>query len=307
MEVLDLLKTSASMWMRDQAPRQAAALAYYTLLAMGPLLLLVIGLAGLLFDQESVRQRILEQLEDLIGQQGAQTAEDLMEARDENGSDVAAIVVGGGALLFAAAGVFRQLRESLNTMWEIKRRRGDGWKEKVKIQVKRNLLGFAGVAALGFLLVATLVVSAVVTAFGERLADLLPGAHVMWQVLNLVLGLVVVGFLFALLFRYLPDAVVAWRDVMVGAAVTAVLFLVGQLLIGVYLGSAATASRYGAAGSVIVLLLWIYFSSLIVLFGAELTQSYANRYGDGIYPNDTGIPLQEAAEAHHDLPWKEGR
>ncbi|MEA3190707.1 MAG: rane protein [Thermoplasmata archaeon] len=305
-QVWSLLRGAGQEWVADKAPKQAAALAYYALFALGPLLLIAVSVAGLLFGQTAAREAVTSQLGRLLGADAQRAIESLMAGGVRAKAGLFGLVAGGVALLLGAAGVFAQLREALNTVWEVEAKRVQGWKANIGAIVRRNLLGFAGVLGVGFLLLVSLAVSAAIAAGAKYASSLMPGAELLWTVLHFVVSVAIVSLLFALIYRYLPDTKVAWRDVSVGAAVTGLLFVVGELGIGFYLGQAATATRYGAAGAVLVLLLWVYYSGLVLLYGAELTQVYANRHGAQVRPAKTGEPLPQAVLERQAPPEKEG-
>jgi membrane protein len=301
-----LAKESVKEWVEDKSPKTAAALAYYSLFALGPLLLLVTAIAGVVFGMTEARAAVTGEIGRLLGKPAGETLDALMAAGMQGRTGVLAIVVGGVALLFGALGAFAQLREGLNATWEVEAKPVKGFWNKVRQAVRQNALSFAAVLGLGFLLLVSLVVGTAVTAIATRLGDALPGADALWQAFNLLFMLGVAATVFTLIFKFMPDAKVAWRDVWVGGAVTAVLFVAGEAAIGMYLGGPATASRYGAVGAVPVLLLWLYYSSMIVLFGAEVTQVYANRYGSRVRPSGAAYAIHEAVPKRHALPSEEG-
>jgi membrane protein len=305
-QVGSLLARTVQEWAEDKAPRQAAALAYYALFALGPLLLIATALAGLVFGQQAARQAVTGQIGGLVGEPGAQAVEALMAGGLRGGAGVVGLVAGLVALLFGAVGVFAQLREALNRAWELEEKTVAGWKNKLVNAVRNNVLGFAGVLGVGFLLLVSLLLGAAVEALATYARGLLPGPDLVWTGANLLASLAVSATVFALMFKLLPNARVAWRDVWVGAVATSVLFVAGEALIGAYLGQGAVAARYGGAGAVLVVLLWVYYSSLILLLGAELTQVYANTYGSRILPSRRGEPIQEAIAKRDSPPDVEG-
>ncbi|HET6404645.1 MAG TPA: YihY/virulence factor BrkB family protein [Candidatus Thermoplasmatota archaeon] len=305
-EVLDLLKASAKEFVEDKSPKQAAALAYYTLFAMGPLLVLAIGIAALAFGAEAAREAVLSQVSKLTGEAGAEGLTALLTGADRERVGILGTVIGLVVLLFSAGAVFAQLKDALNRIWEVEAKKAVGWKAKLATLVRKNFLSFAGVVGTGFLLLVTLVVSAGLAAMGDYVSAAFPGAELVLQVVNFLVSLVVVGFVFAAMFKFIPDARVAWRDVLVGGLVTALLFVVGQFALGYYLGSGPLSSRYGAAGAVIVLLVWVYYSGMIVFFGAQLTQVYANRYGSHVRESDDARTLEEAVVEEQSEPENEG-
>ena len=305
-EWLDLLRATAKEFVEDKCPKQAAALAYYTLFALGPLMVLAIGIAALAFGAEATRDAVLSQIERLVGAAGGDAMRELLTGADRERVGIVGTTVGFVVLLVTAGAVFAQLKEALDRIWEVQAKKPVGWKAKVWRALRKNFLSFAGVLGTGFLLLVSLVVSAGLAAFGEYSAAAFPGAELALQIVNALVSVVVVGFVFAAIFRVLPDARVAWRDVAVGGVITAILFLVGQFALGYYLGSGPVATRYGAASAVLVVLVWVYYSSMILFFGAELTQVYANRYGSHVREASDARTLEEAVVEDQSEPEKEG-
>lgn len=268
--ILRMCKTAFKAWRADNAPRMGAALAYYTLFATAPILLIAIAVAGIFFGPEAVRGEIVEQINRLTGPEGAAAIESLLANANEQKSGIIATIIGSVTVVIASTGAFLELQAALNTIWRVKPKEGGA----VLTFLMLRLRSFGLVVATGFLLLVSLVVSAGLAALANWAGERLPGLAFLWGVLNFVVTAGVITTLFALIYRVLPDVELRWRDVWTGALVTAVLFTVGQLLIGLYLGRSATASSYGAAGSVVVLLVWVYYSSQIVLLGAEFTKVY---------------------------------
>ena len=270
-----LLVAAGKDFMEDKAPRLAAALSYYTAFSLPPLLVAVIGVAGVVYGVDEVRERILSQVADLVGTESAATlGQAVTNAQQSTGSGVA-LVIGLFTLLIGATGAFGQLQEALNTIWEVERKKGGGiWR-----LVRSRLLSFGTILGTGFLLLVSLTVSAAIGA----LVDAAGGVEWMapyLAALDVAASLIVITCLFALIFKVLPDTKIEWRDVWVGAGLTALLFVAGKFAIGFYLGVSDVGSAYGAAGSIIVILVWIYYSALILFFGAEFTQVWAaNRAG----------------------------
>jgi membrane protein len=291
-----MLKMTFSDWSEDKAPRLGAALAYYTVFSLAPMLIIVLAIAGLMFDADSVRSQINHQLG--LGDKGGEGIALLIEGAEKRDSGIVATILGIGALLFGATGVFIQLKDALNTIWEVEPKPGQG----VWAFIRGRLLSFAMVLAIGFLLLVLLVVSAALQAVEKYLEELLPMPGWTAQVLDVVVSFVGITVLFALMFKYLPDVKIGWRDVWLGAAVTALLFTLGKFLLGVYLGRASVASAYGAAGTILVVLLWAYYSAQILFFGAEFTQVYAKSYGTRIQPAETAQPVTAEARAQQGMP-----
>lgn len=284
---LSLLKESFDEWKDDEALQLGAALSYYTIFSLAPMLLVVIAIAGLVLEREAVQGQIVQEIGGLIGPQGAQAIQTMIANAGRHGSGVLATVVGFVTLLFGATGVFAQLQTTLNKIWDVQPKPGRG----LKGLLEARAAAFGMLLGIGFLLLVSLVVSAALSAFGAWLTGLFPGAEVILRILSFLFSFAVVTVLFAILFKFLPDVKIAWRDVWTGAAATALLFTIGRFLIGLYLGRSSVASVYGAAGSLVIILLWIYYSSQILFFGAELTQVYARRYGSRIVPDEDAMPI----------------
>ena len=301
--IFNLLKEAAKEWSEDKVPRLGAALAYYTVFSLAPLLILVISIAGLTLGQrESAQEAVVSQLRGLVGEEGASVIETAIENSSDTGAGILGTIISVGTLLFGALGAFGQLQDALNTIWEVKPKPGRGI---VGVLMSR-LLSFGMILVIGFLLVASLAVSAALAGIGTLVGNIIPGPEIVMEIINFIISFVVISGLFALMFKYLPDAKIAWRDVMVGAVATALLFTIGKTLIGLYLGNASVTSTYGAAGSLVVLLLWMYYSAQIFLFGAELTQVYANRFGSRVMPEEHAVRVTEAERANEGMPRKEG-
>jgi membrane protein len=285
-----MLKEAFTDWKDDQAPRLGAALAYYTVLSLAPLLVVAVAIAGFAFGREAAQGQIVAQIGHLVGGDTARMIEETLKNANKPGQGIVATVLGMVTLLLGASGVFNELRAAMNLIWEVPPKKSGG----LLSLVRERLLSFAMVLVIGFLLLVSLVVSAGLSAMegmmGGATADKL---HVA-QALNTVVALGVITTLFAVIFKYLPDAepMVAWKDVWIGAFMTAVLFTIGKFGIGLYLGRGTVGSAYGAAGSLVVLLVWVYYAAQIFFFGAELTQVYARRFGSRV-----GVPAPAAAEA----------
>jgi membrane protein len=280
-----LFKDTFAGWREDGVSQHAAALAYYTVFSLAPLLVIVVALAGLFFGQEAAQGKIVEQMGGLVGHDAASAIQDMIAAARKPASGILATVIGLAALVFGATGVFAQLQESLDAIWEVKPRPGLG----VKGFIKARFLSFTMVLGIGFLLLVSLAVTAALSALGDWMGASLPIPEAAMQVLNFIVGLAVTTALFAAIYKVLPDVEIGWRDVWVGAAVTAVLFSLGRLAIGLYLGKSGVSSSYGAAGSFAVVLLWVYYSSQILFFGAEFTRVWAETYGSHILPDENAV------------------
>jgi membrane protein len=273
-EAWKLLKETILSFINDEALSRGAAIAFYTVTSIAPVLLIVIAIAGLAFGRDAAQNAIITQLGGLMGEQTAAVLQSAVASAAGKSSGILATVIGIITLIVTASGVFGEMQSALNVIWKAKPR---GTTVSRLIRARATSLGL--VAALGFLLAVSLAVSAVLTAFGGYLNSVLPFGKLILTALNVVISLALLSILFAAIYKVLPDRALQWRDVLLGSIITAVLFTIGKTLIGWYIGSSAIASSYGAAGGLIVLLLWIYYSAQTFLFGAEITKSYANLHG----------------------------
>lgn len=276
-----LLKEAFQEWQQDKVSLLAAALAYYTVFSITPLLVIAIAIAGAVFGRDTARQEILEQINGLVGQQGAQAIETALTNANQPQLGSMASIISVALLLIGASGVFAQLQQALNTVWNVKAKPDGGIWEFIR----KRLLSFGMVLVIGFLLLVSLMLSAMLSGISKLEISLLPGLTPLWQLLNFGISFGFISLLFALIYYYLPDVEIRWKDVWVGAIITALLFTVGKFLIGLYLGRGSLGSTYGAAGSLIVFLAWVFYSAQILLFGAEFTQVYARKYGRKILPD----------------------
>ncbi len=289
-----LLKQTVSEWLDDNAPSRAASLSYYTIFSIAPLLLIAMAVAGLVFGQKAVDGEVSEQLRGLLGSGSAEAIEQMMASASKVGSGVAASIIGIALLGLGSCGAFVELQDTLNEMWGVDKKKTSG----VFGFIRARLLSFAMIGVIAFLLLVSLIVSAGLAALGHFAKESLPGGEVLFHAINFVVSFAVITFLFAAIFKILPDAKIPWRHVWFGACVTSLLFGIGKLVIGLYLGKSSTASSYGAAGSFAVLLIWTYYSSMIVFFGAEFTQVYARDKG----ALDTGATKKKKNKAERPSP-----
>ncbi len=285
-----LFTTTFNEWLEDKAPTLGAALAYYTVFSLAPLILVLLAIIGMIFrkDPTGAWDKITEQMSYFLDPSGVQVVQDIAKTASKPSASWWATVIGISLALFGASGVFGQLQDSLNTIWGVKAKPGAAIWDYIRIRI----LSFAMVAGVCFLLLVTLTIEAVLKGLSGYLESSLPGGAAMAFVIYLVADLGLVVLLFAGMFKYLPDVEVRWQDVWVGSAMTALLFLIGKWALGLYLGSGAAGSAYGAASSLVTLLLWIYYSSQILLFGAEFTQVYANRFGAGGKPSKHAVCVE---------------
>lgn len=271
-----LIRTTFQEWQDDQAARLAAALAYYTVFSMAPLLIIIIAVVGLVIGQKEAQGQVIGQVAGYVGQESAGFIQGILKQMSTPQSSIIATIVGIITLLLGATGVFGELQASLNQIWDVPPKKLSA-QQGIRALIFNRVLSFGMVLAIGFLLIVSLIISTVVNAAGQWMLGGAEKAFIS-QVLNFVLGFVVITLMFALIFKFLPDTKIHWRDVWLGAAATALLFTIGRLLISFYLSHSSTASVYGAAGSLVVLLLWVYYSAQILFFGAEFTQVYSRRH-----------------------------
>jgi membrane protein len=271
-----LVRKSVTSWSDDYAPSMGAALAYYTVFSIAPLLLIVIAIAGLIYGEDAARGAIFHQISGLVGDEGATAIQGLLKSANKPRESIVATVIGVGTLLLGATTVFGELQDALNRIWRAPALvdQGGVWK-----LLRRRLLAFGMILSIGFLLIVSLLLSAALAAIGDWLGPRFAGWEVLLHLINFIIGFGVTTVLFAMIYKIMPRVNIAWRDVWLGSAVTSVLFSVGKFLIGLYLGKSSVGSAFGAAGSLAVLLVWIYYSTQVFLMGAEFTWVYANLYG----------------------------
>jgi membrane protein len=288
----EILKEAGTEWIEDKAPRLGAALSYYTIFSVAPLLLIIVAVTGLIFGREAAEGHLVGQIRELVGDEGGAVLQTMIANASKPSDGIAAAAIGITMLLVGATGLFGQLQDALNTVWEVQPKPGRGlWGI-----IRERLLSFTMVLGCAFLLLVSLVISAGLAALGNVLGNWQAG--LLGHIVHFVVSIGVITLLFAMIYRFLPDAIIAWKDVWLGALITAVLFSIGKTLIGLYLGHSAVGSTYGAAGSLAVLLIWFYYSSQVFLFGAELTKAYADRHGHGVVPaaNATAVTERERAQ-----------
>ncbi|MEA2601703.1 MAG: rane protein [Acidobacteriota bacterium] len=297
---LGLLKETFKEWQDDDALQLGASLSYYTIFSLAPMLLVVIAIAGMVYGREAVQGQLVGQLRGLVGEQGGEAIQTMVANAGRHGSGVLATVIGVVTILFGATGLFVALQDSLNRIWEVEAKPGQG----LKGFIMNRVISFGMILGVGFLLLVSLVLSAAMAAVGTWATGLMPGAEILVKILTFVVSFGVEMLLFAMIFKVLPDVKIAWRDVWIGAAATALLFTLGKLVIGLYIAHSSVASAFGAAGSVVILLLWVYYSSQILFLGAEFTQVYASHYGSRIVPDEHAVPVVvEKREAKDAKEW----
>jgi membrane protein len=282
-KLLPILKATFTGWNTHEAPRLGAALAFYTVLSLSPLVILVVAVAGLVFSRSTAQTQISSQVQAMIGVEGGKAVESMLANAQKPAAGILGSIVGLISLLFGASGVFTELRSALNLIWGVRAEQSSG----VVGLLRERFFSFGMVLSIGFLLLVSLVISAVLAAVGKFFGTLLPIPSQVLAALNFLLSYFGVAVLFALIFRFVPEAKVRWRHVWLGALVTAMFFTIGKTLIGLYLGKSSIGSAYGAAGSVIVVIVWVYYSAQIFFFGAEFTHAYAEHL----------LPNAEASDA----------
>ncbi len=284
---ISLLKQTFSEWLEDKVPQLGAALAYYTVFSLAPLVLLLLAIVGFLFrnDPAGAWQKVTEQMSYFLDKSAIDVVQGIAQKASQPNKGVVATSIGILLALFGASGVFGQLQDALNTIWGVKAKPGVG----IMGFIRSRFLSFAMVAGVCFLLLVSLVLESLLKSLSHYVQAMLPGGIVIALVVYSIFDLGVVVLLFASIFKFLPDVKIQWRDVWIGALMTAIFFAVGKWALGLYLGSGAAASAYGAASSLITLLLWIYYSSQILLFGAEFTQVYAARAGRALVPTKYAV------------------
>lgn len=287
-----LFKEALFEWYADRGPRLGAALAYYTLFSLAPLLIIVIAIAAMAFGQEAAQAQIVRQIEELIGMEGAKAIQTLLENTSKPSSGVMATLIGLATLIFGATIVFNELQDALNIIWKIgpKPERG-----MVIGLVRDRFLSFAMVFGMGFLLLVSIIANAVLAAIIQIFGDVLSNQVYFLRAANMIFSFSVVTLLCAMIYKVLPDTYIAWSDVLIGAVATSLLFAIGKFLIGLYLVYSSVVSAYGAAGSLVAVLVWMYYSAQIFYFGAEFTKVYATRRGHRAIPRVDSAPITQAS------------
>ncbi|BAY82923.1 putative ribonuclease BN [Calothrix parasitica NIES-267] len=292
-QIWRLLKETFKEWNEDKASRLAAALSYYTIFSLAPLLIITIAIAGAVFGDDAARGEVVRQIQGLVGKDGAEVIQTALQNAQRPDTRNIASIISIGVLLFGASNVFAQIQDALNTIWEVKPKPGRSF-----IQVlRKRFLSFAMVGGVGFLLLVSLIVNAGLAAMVNYFTNLIPGIDWIWQIANFAISFAVITVLFAIIYKFMPDVEIAWSDVWVGSAITSLLFVIGKSLLGLYLGNGSFGSAYGAAGSLVVVLAWINYAAQIIFFGAEFTQVYASKYGSRIVPDENAMRVPEVDRA----------
>lgn len=295
---LTIVKQAWADWSEDRATRLAAALAFYTMLSLAPLLVLAVKAVGVIFSEDAAKAQVRNYLTDLMGLKAGQTVTDMMGPFSKPGSGLLATTISVIVLLMSASGVFGELQDSLNTIWEVKPKPNRG----ILDIIRERFFSMALVLGVCFLLLVSLMVTTALAGLNSHLAGYTP--LVFWHIFNFTVSMVIITGLFAVIFKYLPDAEIRWRDVWEGALTTGILFSIGKLLLGWYLGRASTTSAYAAAGSVVSVLLWVYYSAQILFFGAEMTQACA-KLSRVVQPAENAVAVTEEERAQQGIPSQE--
>ena len=288
--IWQILKASFKGFVDDKVIKLSGSLAYFTVFSMGPMLIVIIFFADLFWGREAIEGTIYGQLKGFVGSDAAAQLQDIIKKASLSNKSTITAIIGSIMLLIGATTVFAEIQDSINTIWNLKAKPKTNW---LKLVIDR-ILSFSVVVSLGFLLLVSLVINGIMEALGNRLLTMFPDiAVILLYIFNIVLTFIVTSLLFAIIFKVLPDAKIKWKDVLMGAMVTAVLFMLGKFGISFYIGSSNVDNVYGTAGSLVVILLWVYFSSIILYFGAEFTKAYAAAYGSSIHPNQYAVWIQQ--------------
>jgi membrane protein len=287
-QLVEIVKETGKDWSADNATRLSASLAYYTVLSIAPMLVLAVSVAGLVYGEDAAKGQIADQISGVVGEQAGQAIQTVLSHANAPEEGIFSSIVGVVVLLFGASGVFGELQASLNEIWKVAPKPGRGFWG----MVQQRFFSFAMVLGVAFLLLVSLLLSALIAGIGGAFSRALPGGTFVWEAVNFVLSLGIITALFALIFKVLPDAEVGWRDVWAGALVTALLFTIGKFGLGLYLGRASVSSPYGAAGSFIVFVIWVYYAAQILFMGAEFTQVFARHRGRRIEPSAHAVPVE---------------
>jgi membrane protein len=288
------LSATYQQWSEKKAPTMAAALAYYTIFSIAPLMIILIAAVGLLFGRDTVRQQLVAQIQGLVGENGAQAIDSMIQGANNETTGIIATVISLVVLLYGATSVFAQLQDSLDVIWDVKPKPGRAWLTMLKDRVA----SFSMILAIGFIMLVSLVLSAAISAVGTYASNVIPAYEAVMQIGNFVIGFAITTVLFAMIYKILPDVKIRWNDVWIGALVTAFLFSIGRFLIGLYLGKSSVASAYGAAGSLVIILIWIYYSGQILFFGASFTKVYSESFGSKAPPKANAEPLKPREQAN---------
>lgn len=298
-----LLVSAGKSFVQDDAMKLSASLSYYTVFALGPVLLLIISIAGIFYGEVALKGELFAEIKDLVGSTAAYQLQSILANIERSDNSVTGAIIGFVVLVIGATTVFTEIQSSINFIWSIRAKPEKGW---LKL-IKNRLLSFSLVVGISFILLVALIVNAIMDLLNEQLANIFPDvAYVIFYILNIITIFLVITGLFAVIFRVLPDGQIAWKDALKGASFTALLFLLGKFLIGFYIGRSDYGLTYGTAASIMILLAWVYYSSAILFFGAAFTREYALQYGSGIEPNDTAVFIIKTEATEIDKPEPQG-
>ena len=287
---ITIMKAAYTGFSDDMALKFSASLAYYTIFSLAPLLLLLISIAGIVLGKDAIQGKIFGEINGIVGNDAAIQIQDMIKNLEMNGKSTISVIIGAITLIIGATTVFGEIQQSINIIWQVKPKPKKGWLKMIKDRV----LSGSMIVTLGFLLLVSLALNGALDALSEHLKHFLPAFTVtLFNVISIIISFVVIAVLFGVIFKVLPDAKISWADVRSGAIFTAVLFMIGRLVIGIYIEKSGTTSTYGAAGSLIVILLWIYYTAAILYFGAEFTRAYADFNGKRIEPADYAVHIEQ--------------
>ena len=299
-----ILKASFNAFMEDNALKMSASLAYYTVFSMAPLIMILISAASIFYGKEAIQNKVFEELNGLLGNDAAMKIQEILQEITLKSDSTMAIIIGIVTLFIGATGVFIEIQDSINQIWRVKAKPKKGWKKLIM----NRILSFSMIVSLGFLLIVSLIINGIILALSARLSQYFPEMTIfIFEIINAAITFVVIAALFGIIFKFLPDVKISWKDVRIGAIFTAILFTIGRYLIGLYIEKVGPGSAYGAAGSLIVILVWVYYTSAILYFGAEFTQVYAECYGGKITPAAYAVHIIKTEEEHevNELPKQE--
>lgn len=285
---LDLLKESIRSFVENDVMKYSASLSYYTIFSIAPMLIMAIAMGSFLFGRDAIEGNLFRQINSIVGNDAARQIQDMLKHTTLHKNSFLATTIAVVVFIIGATGVFGEIQSTINKIWGLKAKPKKGL---IKYFVSR-ILSFAMVVSIGFLMIVSLLASAMIEILNEKLNNYLPNTTFIITIVNNVVALIIISLFFTIIFKYLPDSIVKWKDALVGSVFTSILFLLGKYVIGLYLSNSTTTSIYGAAGSLIIILLWIYYSSILLYFGAEFTKVYALKHGHGIRPNKFSVRVE---------------
>lgn len=288
-----LLVSAVNAFIDDKALKMSASLAYYTVFSMAPLLIMLISFVSLIYGKAAVEGKVFEEINGFVGNNAALQIQQVISKISQSGNSTFAVIVGTATLFIGATGVFIEIQDSLNQIWRVKAKPKKGWKK----MIMNRVLSFSMILGLGFLLIVSLIINGLVLALSNKLNQYFPDITILLvNAFNIILTFIIISALFSIIFKFLPDVKISWKDVRVGAIFTAVLFMIGKFVIGLYIQKVGPGSAYGAAGSLIIILVWVYYTAAILYFGAEFTQVYAECYGGKIEPADYAVHVVQTEQ-----------